>query len=168
MTPQDVGRILDGISFRRSHIHSAAKASFSCQSESSTLAQFKGGEGTCRHEWQVDVTIVAWGNTVAIAAGAAEKAGVSADIDIDLCSSMPWDKDTILHSLTKTGRLVIVQEDMATVVSALLSCFPSLEPKHFYKLAATPRVISRLIRLFRSVPTWNFRCFQARNWSFSF
>jgi len=90
-----------------------------------------------------DVTVVAWGNTVAIATRAVEKAGVSADI-IDLCWLMPWDRDTILHSLTKTGRLVIVQEDMetgslgASILASLLS-----EPEQFYKLVATPRLVSR-------------------------
>jgi pyruvate dehydrogenase E1 component beta subunit len=44
------------------------------------------------------------------AAEALTKEGVSAEV-IDLRSLAPLDEETILHSLRKTGRLVVVDED---------------------------------------------------------
>lgn len=63
-----------------------------------------------------DITLVAWGATVAVckrAAAALAKAGVHAEV-IDLRSITPWDKDAILTSVRKTGRLVVVHEDNHT------------------------------------------------------
>jgi 2-oxoisovalerate dehydrogenase E1 component beta subunit len=59
-----------------------------------------------------DVTIVTWGAlTVDVMKAAAEleQQGLSAEV-IDLCSISPIDGDTILESVAKTGRLVIVHE----------------------------------------------------------
>jgi 2-oxoisovalerate dehydrogenase E1 component len=63
-----------------------------------------------------DLTFVAWGNTVGLcvkAADALELAGVQAEI-IDLRSLAPWDRDLVLRSVNKTGRLVVVHEDNHT------------------------------------------------------
>lgn len=59
-----------------------------------------------------DVTIVTWGAlTIEVMQAAAqlEKRGVDAEV-IDLCSISPIDSETILQSVAKTGRLVIVHE----------------------------------------------------------
>lgn len=56
-----------------------------------------------------DLTIVAWGMTVLMALDAQEKTGISCDI-IDLRTIVPLDFATILTSLQKTGKLLIVQE----------------------------------------------------------
>ncbi|MCA9314735.1 MAG: alpha-ketoacid dehydrogenase subunit beta [Planctomycetota bacterium] len=59
-----------------------------------------------------DVTVVTWGAMVPIvedAAGTAAENGVACDV-IDLRSILPWDYDTVLDSVRKTGRLVVVQE----------------------------------------------------------
>lgn len=59
-----------------------------------------------------DVTILAMQTTLALAhKAAAELAenGVSAEI-IDLRTILPYDKDTVIESVSKTGRLVIAQE----------------------------------------------------------
>jgi 2-oxoisovalerate dehydrogenase E1 component beta subunit len=59
-----------------------------------------------------DVTIVTWGSMSADVLKAAEqlaKDGISAEI-IDLTTISPIDSDTILASVAKTGRLVIVHE----------------------------------------------------------
>jgi pyruvate/2-oxoglutarate/acetoin dehydrogenase E1 component len=60
-----------------------------------------------------DVTVVSWGGTVPRAIGAADVAGrqhgLSAEV-IDLRSLNPLDEETILASLDKTGRLVIVHD----------------------------------------------------------
>lgn len=56
-----------------------------------------------------DITIVALGQTTRTARQAAEQAGWSADV-IDLLTIQPWDRGTVLESVTKTGRLVVVEE----------------------------------------------------------
>ena len=59
-----------------------------------------------------DVTIVCWGAMVSVSLEAAKKLseeGVSAEV-IDLRTLKPLDKNAILSSLKKTGRLVIVEE----------------------------------------------------------
>jgi len=58
------------------------------------------------------VTLLAWSGMVSIAEEAASKAadaGISVEV-IDLRTLMPFDIDTILASVTKTGRCVIVHE----------------------------------------------------------
>lgn len=64
-----------------------------------------------------DVTVVAYGAMVAVCMQAAEelmeKNGISAEI-IDLRSLMPLDTDTIVSSVKKTNRAVIVQEAQKT------------------------------------------------------
>ena len=63
-----------------------------------------------------DVTLVAWGNTVAIALDAANELaalGVIVEV-IDLRTIVPCDWQTLVGSLQKTGRLVVVQEDNRT------------------------------------------------------
>ncbi|NNM54220.1 MAG: transketolase [Spirochaetales bacterium] len=65
-------------------------------------------------------TFVGWGNTVALcdkAAQALEKAGVTSDV-IDLRSLSPWDADTVVESVRRTGRLIIAQEDSLTASMA--------------------------------------------------
>lgn len=59
-----------------------------------------------------DVTIVTYGGMVPVclaAAEAAEREGMSVEV-IDLRTLFPWDQDTVLESVEKTGRLVCVQE----------------------------------------------------------
>src|SRR5580692_7664212 len=60
-----------------------------------------------------DATIVALGQTVNVARAAAGAARWSADI-IDLRTLLPWDKDTVLESVSRTGRLVTVEENQYT------------------------------------------------------
>jgi acetoin:2,6-dichlorophenolindophenol oxidoreductase subunit beta len=72
-----------------------------------------------------DVTIVAMGRMVSLAEQAAvelESSGVSAEV-IDPRTASPLDLDTILESVEKTGRLVVVDEasprcNLATDISA--------------------------------------------------
>lgn len=60
-----------------------------------------------------DVTIVAWGTQVQVVREvgqmAKEKFGVNCEI-IDLRTILPWDEDTIIQSVLKTGRLIIAHE----------------------------------------------------------
>ena len=61
-----------------------------------------------------DVTVLGLGQTVGIAREAtAAASGWSADV-IDMSSLMPWDKATVLESVSRTGRLVIVEENQFT------------------------------------------------------
>jgi 2-oxoisovalerate dehydrogenase E1 component beta subunit len=56
------------------------------------------------------VTLLAWSGMVSIAEDAAKKAdGISVEV-VDLRTLMPYDIDTILASVKKTGRCVIVHE----------------------------------------------------------
>jgi pyruvate dehydrogenase E1 component beta subunit len=60
-----------------------------------------------------DATIVSWGKMMKIALGAAdelEKEGISAEV-IDLRTIRPLDWQTILESVKKTNRLLIVEEE---------------------------------------------------------
>jgi 2-oxoisovalerate dehydrogenase E1 component len=57
------------------------------------------------------ITIVTWGAMVPRCEAAAE--GVSADV-IDLRTLMPWDKESVLESVRRTRRCLIVHEDLRT------------------------------------------------------
>jgi 2-oxoisovalerate dehydrogenase E1 component len=57
------------------------------------------------------ITIVSWGAMVPRCEAAAE--GVSADV-IDLRTLMPWDRETVLESVRRTRRCLIVHEDLRT------------------------------------------------------
>jgi 2-oxoisovalerate dehydrogenase E1 component len=59
-----------------------------------------------------DVTVVAWGNTVEKCVEALAKIDNATSVELlDLRSIVPWDKDGIFKSVSKTRRLVVVQED---------------------------------------------------------
>ena len=63
-----------------------------------------------------DLTIVSWSRMVQACAGAAaalaEGAGVSAEV-IDLRTLWPWDRERVLASVARTGRLLVVHEAVA-------------------------------------------------------
>jgi len=60
----------------------------------------------------VDVTVVAWGNCMEKVEQAADQLQGVASVEIvDLRSIQPWDRETVLESVMKTGRLLVVQED---------------------------------------------------------
>jgi 2-oxoisovalerate dehydrogenase E1 component len=58
-----------------------------------------------------DITIVTWGAMVPRCEEAAE--GLSADV-IDLRTLMPWDRESVLSSVRRTRRCLIVHEDLKT------------------------------------------------------
>jgi acetoin:2,6-dichlorophenolindophenol oxidoreductase subunit beta len=61
-----------------------------------------------------DLTIVSWSGALRAVAAAQELlAGVSLDI-IDLRTIYPWDRETVLQSVRRTGRLLVVHEAVAT------------------------------------------------------
>jgi len=73
--------------------------------------------GTARKIREGDaLTFVAWGNTVPLCERAAEAlaaAGVAAEV-IDLRWISPWDKEMVIRSVRKTGRLLVAHEDNLT------------------------------------------------------
>lgn len=63
-----------------------------------------------------DLSIISYGTTVHWSLRAAQKLadeGVSVEV-IDLRSLAPWDKDTVMASVKKTGRALVVHEDKMT------------------------------------------------------
>jgi len=60
-----------------------------------------------------DITIVTWGALVQKSVEAAKKTNISVEI-IDLRTLVPLDFDTILQSIKKTNRLIVVHEDNLT------------------------------------------------------
>jgi 2-oxoisovalerate dehydrogenase E1 component beta subunit len=54
-------------------------------------------------------TVIAWGTMVHVAQRGIEESGVDAEL-IDLQTLLPWDRDTVINSVKKTGRCVIVHE----------------------------------------------------------
>ena len=92
-----------------------------------------------------DVTIVTWGNCLEQAFAAADRLAneVSAEI-IDLRSIQPWDRDTIVESLEKTGRLVVVQEDgrSCSVGQMIISEIMS-DPDSFNLFVSPPQLVSK-------------------------
>ncbi|KAF0852874.1 mitochondrial branched-chain amino acid degradation 2-oxoisovalerate dehydrogenase beta subunit [Andalucia godoyi] len=64
-----------------------------------------------------DVTVVGWGSQMHVLNRAVkmaeEKEGISCEL-IDLRTIMPWDRETVLNSVKKTGRLVVAHEAPVT------------------------------------------------------
>ncbi len=80
------------------------------------------------------LTILAYGTMVYVAEAAAEEHGIDAEI-IDLRTLLPLDLETIVDSVNKTGRCVIVHE--ATMTSGFGAELAALVQEHcFYKLEA--------------------------------
>jgi 2-oxoisovalerate dehydrogenase E1 component beta subunit len=81
-----------------------------------------------------DVTILAYGTMVHVALAAAQESGVDAEI-IDLRSLIPLDVDTIMSSVHKTGRCIVVHE--ATKTSGFGAELAALVQREcFYQLEA--------------------------------
>ncbi len=80
------------------------------------------------------LTVLTYGTMVHVAAAAAQESGIDAEI-IDLRSLWPLDLDTIVNSVQKTGRCVVVHE--ATRTSGFGAELVSLVQEHcFYHLEA--------------------------------
>ncbi len=81
-----------------------------------------------------DLTVITYGTMVFVAEVAAREAGIDAEI-IDLRSLWPLDLDTIVNSVKKTGRCVVLHE--ATLTSGFGAEITSLIQEHcFYHLEA--------------------------------
>ncbi len=79
-------------------------------------------------------TVLAYGTMVHVALAAAEETGIDAEV-IDLRTLVPLDLDTIVASVKKTGRCVVVHE--ATLTSGFGAELTALVQEHcFYQLEA--------------------------------
>ena len=92
-----------------------------------------------------DVTLVAWGNAMELALQAAEALADEASVEvIDLRCLVPWDRETVIDSLEKTGRLVVVQEDNRScsfgqsIIGEIVD-----DPDSWYELLSPPKLVSR-------------------------
>ncbi|MEM8733392.1 MAG: thiamine pyrophosphate-dependent enzyme [Planctomycetota bacterium] len=92
-----------------------------------------------------DVTLVAWGNCIELATDAANQLASSISVEvIDLRSIVPWDRETIAESLKKTGRLVVVQEDVQTAsVGQMIISELTTANDSFFTLLNSPKLVSR-------------------------
>ncbi|MCA1491896.1 alpha-ketoacid dehydrogenase subunit beta [Sinorhizobium alkalisoli] len=80
------------------------------------------------------VTVLAYGTMVHVALAATEETGIDAEV-IDLRSLLPLDLETIVDSVTRTGRCVVVHE--ATLTSGFGGELVALVQEHcFYQLEA--------------------------------
>jgi len=102
------------------------------------------GKARIRREGS-DLTLVTWGNTTEQSLEAARRLADEIDVEvIDLRSIAPWDKETVLKSIQKTGRLVVVQEDGEScsvgqmVISEMLG-----DEDRFSNFLAAPRLVSK-------------------------
>jgi 2-oxoisovalerate dehydrogenase E1 component len=93
-----------------------------------------------------DVTVVTWGNCLELAEAAAERLGEECKVEIiDLRSIVPCDYDAITQSVAKTGRLVVVHEDMRTggfgqsIITEMTS-----DPARWNLFLSPPQLVARL------------------------
>lgn len=102
------------------------------------------GEARIRQEGD-DVTIVSWGNCVELALAAAARVADEADVEIiDLRSLVPWDRDAVLKSVEKTGRLVVVQEDGQTCSMGQMIIQEVIgDPVSFCYFVSAPQLVSK-------------------------
>lgn len=133
-----------------------------------------------RHGDGGELTIIGLGQTVGIARDAAQTASWDAEV-IDLLSLVPWDRETVLESVSRTGRLVIVEEgplhggwgaDIASEVSSHLfgdlvapvvrvtspnvpvPFNPSLERRYIPSVEYVRTQVDELLRSGRVPATW--------------
>lgn len=90
-----------------------------------------------------DVTVVAYGNCIELVEEAAKASSRSFEI-IDLRSIVPLDAETVAASVAKTGRLVVVHEDVRTAGfgQTVISEFVS-KPEWFNLLLSPPQLVAR-------------------------
>ncbi len=102
------------------------------------------GEARIRREGD-DVTLVTWGNCIEQAMAAADRVADECSVEIiDLRSIQPWDKDTILESVEKTGRLVIVQEDgRSCSVGQMIISEITGDPESFCYFVSAPQLVAK-------------------------
>src|SRR6266705_739996 len=92
-----------------------------------------------------DVTLVAWGNTIEKSLQAIAKIGKTTSVElIEVRSIVPWDKAAIENSVSKTRRLVVVQEDTEnySVGQMIISHVTSM-PELWNAMISPPILVSK-------------------------
>jgi len=104
------------------------------------------------------VTVVAWGNCIELVEEAIEKLGDDSQVELlDLRTIVPWDRESVLNSVRKTGRLLVVQEDSdpCSVGQAIVS--EVVDTADIWpRLQAPPRIISRANAPIGFHPTYEY------------
>lgn len=102
------------------------------------------GQARIRREGD-DVTVVTWGNCIEQALAAANELADECEVEvIDLRSIVPWDRETVVRSVEKTGRLVVIQEDGRScsvgqmIISELMS-----DETSFAHFVSPPQLVSK-------------------------
>ncbi len=92
-----------------------------------------------------DVTVVTWGNCTEHALAAAQQLEGEASVEvIDLRSIVPWDRQTVLTSLEKTGRLVVVQEDGRTSsIGQMIISEVAGDPESWSYFFSAPQLVAK-------------------------
>jgi 2-oxoisovalerate dehydrogenase E1 component beta subunit len=90
-----------------------------------------------------DITLISYGSSMVETLKAAEEmaaAGIQAEV-IDLRSVLPWDKETVLNSVARTGRVLMISEAprMASVASEVTA---TISEELFDQLLAPPVRVS--------------------------
>ncbi len=99
-------------------------------------------------------TVIAWGTMVHVASKAIEESGVDCEL-IDLQTLVPWDRDTVVNSVKKTGRCVIVHEAPKTSgFGAEMSA--SIQERCFYNLEAPIERVTGWDTPFPHTTEWDY------------
>jgi pyruvate dehydrogenase E1 component beta subunit len=111
-TPQDNhGLLLAALASGDPVVYMEHKELWGLEGEVDTGREARLGEAEVVHPGK-DVTVVTWSKTrfaALEAAALAEKVGVSLEV-IDLRTIWPWDRDTVLDSAARTGRVLVAHE----------------------------------------------------------
>mgnify|MGYP000860510157 FL=1 len=91
-----------------------------------------------------DLTLVSWGNCLELVQKCLdERPGASVEL-IDLRSIMPWDSASIKASVARTGRLLVVQEDVPNCSAGQMIVSEILQDTSLWAvLKAPPTVVAR-------------------------
>jgi 2-oxoisovalerate dehydrogenase E1 component beta subunit len=99
-------------------------------------------------------TVIAWGTMVHVASKAIEDSGIDCEL-IDLQTLVPWDRDTVVNSVKKTGRCVIVHEAPKTSgFGAEMSA--SIQERCFYNLEAPIERVTGWDTPFPHTTEWDY------------
>jgi 2-oxoisovalerate dehydrogenase E1 component len=92
-----------------------------------------------------EVTLVAWGNTIEKSLEALAEIGDEISVDLlDLRWIVPWDREAIEESVTRTGRLVVIQEDSENCsVGQMIIAHLAGQPEIWNELLAPPILVSK-------------------------
>ena len=99
-------------------------------------------------------TVIAWGAMVHVCEQAIKNSGIDCEL-IDLQTLVPWDRDTVVNSVKKTGRVVIVHEAPKTSgFGAEMSA--SIQERCFYHLEAPIQRVTGWDTPFPHTTEWDY------------